>query len=115
MLATDGSRSGADHRAEAGRVLIEPTAGVDPAGSRDILNLIVDLKQRGIPSSCLRILAHPRQEICDRSDSRAWRAGSGRPPRGIIAIEHRSELVLEMRPNRWCGKSKSSLPISMQN
>src|SRR5213596_294268 len=28
-------------------VLDEPTAGVDPAGSRDIRNLIVDLKQRG--------------------------------------------------------------------
>src|SRR5204862_643280 len=29
-------------------VLDEPTAGVDPAGSRDIRNLIVDLKRRGV-------------------------------------------------------------------
>src|SRR4051794_1583143 len=29
-------------------VLDEPTAGVDPAGSRDIRNLILDLKRRGI-------------------------------------------------------------------
>src|SRR5213076_1363835 len=29
-------------------VLDEPTAGVDPAGSRDIRNIIVDLKKRGV-------------------------------------------------------------------
>jgi len=47
-------------------VLDEPTAGVDPAGSRDIRNLIVDLKQRGITVLLSSHLLTQVQEICDR-------------------------------------------------
>src|SRR5213594_5262225 len=47
-------------------VLDEPTAGVDPAGSRDIRNIIVDLKQCGISVLLSSHLLSQVQEICDR-------------------------------------------------
>ncbi len=47
-------------------VLDEPTAGVDPAGSRDIRDLIVGLRDRGITVLlCSHLLAQV-QEVCDR-------------------------------------------------
>src|SRR5205085_2302489 len=46
-------------------VLDEPTAGVDPAGSRDIRKLIADLKQRGITVLFSSHLLTQVQEICD--------------------------------------------------
>ena len=47
-------------------VLDEPTAGVDPAGARDIRDLIVDLKSRGITVLLSSHLLSQVQEICDR-------------------------------------------------
>ena len=47
-------------------VLDEPTAGVDPAGSRDIRDLILDLKRRGITVLLSSHLLTQVQEICDR-------------------------------------------------
>ncbi|HEX4697707.1 MAG TPA: ABC transporter ATP-binding protein, partial [Candidatus Udaeobacter sp.] len=47
-------------------VLDEPTAGVDPAGSRDIRDLIFDLKRRGITVLLSSHLLAQAQEICDR-------------------------------------------------
>jgi ABC-2 type transport system ATP-binding protein len=47
-------------------VLDEPTAGVDPAGSRQIRDLIVDLKGRGITILLSSHLLSQVQEICDR-------------------------------------------------
>src|SRR4029077_15165267 len=46
-------------------VLDEPTAGVDPAGSREIRNLIVDLKRRGITVLLSSHLLAQAQQICD--------------------------------------------------
>ncbi|PYK06338.1 MAG: ABC transporter ATP-binding protein, partial [Verrucomicrobia bacterium] len=46
-------------------VLDEPTAGVDPAGSRDIRDLILDLKRRGITVLLSSHLLAQAQEICD--------------------------------------------------
>src|SRR5438445_6946447 len=47
-------------------VLDEPTAGVDPAGSREIRDLILSFKSRGITVMlCSHLLAQV-QEICDR-------------------------------------------------
>jgi len=59
-------------------VLDEPTAGVDPVGSRDIRDLILELKQRGITVMLCSHLLGQVQEICDR-----------------IGIMHRGELVRE--------------------
>src|SRR4029077_3071637 len=46
-------------------VLDEPTAGVDPAGSREIRNLIVDLKRRGITVLLSSHSLAQVQEFCD--------------------------------------------------
>lgn len=77
-------------------VLDEPTAGVDPAGSRDIRNIIVDLKQRGVTVLLSSHLLGQVQEICDRIGilvkGRLVREGRLAE---LLAIENRSELVLE--------------------
>jgi ABC-2 type transport system ATP-binding protein len=77
-------------------VLDEPTAGVDPAGSRDICELILQLKERGITVLLSSHLLAQAQEICDRigilSDGLLVRAGR---LQDLIAIENRTELVLE--------------------
>jgi len=77
-------------------VLDEPTAGVDPAGSRDIRNLIVDLKQRGVTVLLSSHLLTQVQEICDRIGilARGALVREGRLEE-LIAIDSRSELVLE--------------------
>src|SRR5438067_6422879 len=77
-------------------VLDEPTAGVDPAGSRDIRNLIVDLKQRGITVLLSSHLLTQVQEICDRVGilARGMLVREGHLEE-LIAIENRSELVPE--------------------
>src|SRR5436189_6422832 len=47
-------------------VLDEPTAGVDPAGSREIRDLIIDMKSRGITVLLSSHLLAQPPEICDR-------------------------------------------------
>src|SRR5207302_1488683 len=77
-------------------VLDEPTAGVDPAGSRDIRNIIVDLKRRGVSVLLSSHLLSQVQEICDRVGilSKGALVREGRLDE-LIAIENRSELILE--------------------
>ncbi|MEP7016109.1 MAG: ABC transporter ATP-binding protein [Verrucomicrobiota bacterium] len=77
-------------------VLDEPTAGVDPAGSRDIRNLIVDLKRRGITVLFSSHLLAQAQEICDRVGilANGSLVREGRLEE-LIAIENQTELVLE--------------------
>lgn len=47
-------------------ILDEPTAGVDPAGAREIRDLIVDLKRRGKTVLLSSHLLGQVQEVCDR-------------------------------------------------
>ncbi len=47
-------------------VLDEPTAGVDPIGSRIIRDMILDLKQRGLTIFLCSHLLEQVQEVCDR-------------------------------------------------
>lgn len=47
-------------------VLDEPTAGVDPLGSRDIRNIIENLKSRGMTVFLCSHLLEQVQEVCDR-------------------------------------------------
>ena len=77
-------------------VLDEPTAGVDPAGSRDIRNLIVDLKTRGVTVLLSSHLLEQVQEICDRVGILAKGAlvREGHLDE-LLAIEDQTELVLE--------------------
>jgi ABC-2 type transport system ATP-binding protein len=76
-------------------VLDEPTAGVDPAGSREIRDLILDLKKRGITVLLSSHLLAQAQEICDRvgilADGMLVREGHLQE---LIAIENQTELVL---------------------
>ena len=82
-------------------VLDEPTAGVDPAGSRDIRNLIVDLKKRGVTVLLSSHLLEQVQEICDRVGILAKGAlvREGHLDE-LLAIEDQTELILENASDR---------------
>ena len=77
-------------------VLDEPTAGVDPAGSHEIRDLILRLKQRGITVMLCSHLLSQVQEICDRigimNHGRLVREGA---LDDLISIENQTEFVLE--------------------
>jgi ABC-2 type transport system ATP-binding protein len=77
-------------------VLDEPTAGVDPAGAREIRDLILDLKRRGITVLLSSHLLGQVQEICDRvgilADGALVREGA---LDDLLAIENQTDLVLE--------------------
>jgi len=77
-------------------ILDEPTAGVDPAGSREICDLILDLKKRGVTVLLSSHLLGQVQEICERvgilAQGRLVQEG---PLRDLIAIENQTELILE--------------------
>ena len=77
-------------------VLDEPTAGVDPAGSRQIRDLIVDLRRRGITVLLSSHLLAQVQEVCDRVGILANGAlvREGRLEE-LLAVENQTELVLE--------------------
>src|SRR5437016_5566668 len=76
-------------------VLDEPTTGVDPAGSREIRDLILDLKRRGITVLLSSHLLAQAQEICDRvgvlADGALVREGHLQE---LIAIENQTEFVI---------------------
>src|SRR5437879_10507203 len=77
-------------------VLDEPTAGVDPAGSRHIRDLIVDLKRRGVTVLLSSHLLTQVQEICDRVGiiARGTLVREGHLEE-LIAIGNRTDLTLE--------------------
>lgn len=77
-------------------VLDEPTAGVDPAGSRDIRDLIVDLKKRGVTVLLSSHLLEHVEEVCDRIGilSKGMLVREG-PLEELIEIEDRTEVVLQ--------------------
>jgi ABC-2 type transport system ATP-binding protein len=76
-------------------ILDEPTAGVDPAGSRKIRDLIMGFKERGITVLVTSHLLEQIQEVCDRVGIMAH----GRMVRegkldDLIAVENETELIL---------------------
>lgn len=77
-------------------ILDEPTAGVDPVGSRAICDLIVNLKARGIAVLLSSHLLAQAQEICDRvgilANGILIREGKVDE---LISIDNQTELVLE--------------------
>jgi ABC-2 type transport system ATP-binding protein len=77
-------------------ILDEPTAGVDPAGSITIRNLIADLKQRGVTILLSSHLLTQMQEMCDRIGILAHGAlvREGPLPE-LIALENRTEIIVE--------------------
>src|SRR5213593_754318 len=89
-------------------VLDEPTAGVDPAGSRDIRDLILELKRRGITVLLSSHLLAQAQEICDRvgilADGVLVREGHLQE---LIAIENQTELVIADASNELVREIES--------
>ena len=77
-------------------VLDEPTAGVDPAGSREIRDLILALKHRGTTALLSSHLLTQVQEICDRVGilANGVLVREGRVDE-LLAIENQTEIILE--------------------
>lgn len=77
-------------------VLDEPTAGVDPRGSRVIRDLVISFKERGITVMLCSHLLEQVQEVCDRVgiiyEGRMVREGR---TQDLIAVEDQTEIVLE--------------------
>jgi ABC-2 type transport system ATP-binding protein len=77
-------------------VLDEPTAGVDPAGAREIRDLILDLKRRGITVLLSSHLLEQVQEICDRVGILANGVLVREGALGdLLAIENQTDFILE--------------------
>ena len=77
-------------------ILDEPTAGVDPLGSRQIRDLILELKQRGITVFLCSHLLEQVQEVCDQVGIifRGKMIREGRLEE-LLSIEDQTELVLK--------------------
>ncbi len=76
-------------------ILDEPTAGVDPVGSRQIRDLILKLRERGITVFLCSHLLEQVQEVCDHVGIifRGKMVKEGRLDE-LIAIEDQTEIVL---------------------
>ena len=76
-------------------ILDEPTAGVDPIGSRQIRDLIFKLKDRGFTVFLCSHLLEQVQEVCDRVGiiHKGALVKEG-PLEDLIAIEDQTEVIL---------------------
>lgn len=77
-------------------VLDEPTAGVDPAGSREIRDLILKMKQRGTTVLLSSHLLEQVQEVCDRVGilANGVLVREGRVDE-LLGVQNQTELILE--------------------
>ncbi|MBA2743457.1 MAG: ABC transporter ATP-binding protein [Chthoniobacterales bacterium] len=77
-------------------ILDEPTAGVDPVGSREIRDLILDLKRRGITVLLSSHLLEQVQEVCDRvgilANGVLVREGTITE---LLAVQNQTEVIFE--------------------
>lgn len=89
-------------------VLDEPTAGVDPAGSRKIRDLIFKLREQGITVILSSHLLEQVQEVCDRVgiifNGKLCREG---PMEELMAIEDQTEILLEKASPELLEKVKA--------
>jgi ABC-2 type transport system ATP-binding protein len=77
-------------------VLDEPTAGVDPSGSRVIRDLIMSCKARGITVLVTSHLLEQMQEVCDRIGIMAGgRMVKEGPLVELTSLESQTEFVVE--------------------
>lgn len=86
-------------------ILDEPTAGVDPVGSRQIRDLIFRLKERGITVFLCSHLLEQVQEVCDHVGIifRGKMVKEGRLE-DLIAIEDQTEVILKDADPELIGK-----------
>lgn len=80
-------------------ILDEPTAGVDPVGSRQIRDLILRLRDEGMTVFLCSHLLEQVQEVCDRVGI-IFRGRMRREGRldDLISIAERTEITLEHAP-----------------
>jgi ABC-2 type transport system ATP-binding protein len=81
-------------------VLDEPTAGVDPAGSHQIRDLILELKKRGKTILLTSHLLEQAQEVCDRVGimSRGSMISEGHLAK-LVTIEDQMEYLIQDAPS----------------
>ncbi len=86
-------------------ILDEPTAGVDPVGSRQIRDLIFRLKEQGITVFLCSHLLEQVQEVCDHVGIifRGKMVKEGRLD-DLIAIEDQTEIILKDADAELIGK-----------
>ena len=89
-------------------VLDEPTAGVDPAGSRQIRDLIVDLRRNGITVLLSSHLLSQVQEVCDRIGilAQGVLVREGRLE-DLTAVANQTEFVVANAPPELTGEIES--------
>ena len=77
-------------------VLDEPTAGVDPAGAREICDLILDLKRKGTTVLLSSHLLGQAQEVCDRIGILAHGVLVREGTVGdLLGVQTQTQLILE--------------------
>ena len=93
-------------------VLDEPTAGVDPAGSHQIRDLILDLKKRGKTVLLTSHLLEQVQEICDRVGimARGEMIREGALD-DLVSVKNQTEFVIE----NATPEIRSQIEILLQN
>lgn len=86
-------------------ILDEPTAGVDPLGSRQIRDLILELKKRGKTVLLTSHLLEQVQEVCDRVGimARGIMMREGRLD-DLVTVEGQTEYLIENAPPELAAK-----------
>lgn len=89
-------------------ILDEPTAGVDPVGSRQIRDLIVSLKERGVTVFLCSHLLEQVQEVCDHVgiifNGKLVREGC---LEDLISIEDQTEIVVKNASERTLARIRA--------
>ena len=96
-------------------VLDEPTAGVDPTGSRQIRDLILELKNRGITVFLCSHLLEQVQQVCDRVGiiHQGVLVNEGCLDE-LISVENRTELILENASENLLDQIRSLVDVTYQ-
>ena len=96
-------------------VLDEPTAGVDPTGSRQIRDLILELKNRGITVFLCSHLLEQVQQVCDRVGiiHHGVLVNEGRLDE-LISVENRTEIILENASENLLDQIRSLVDVTHQ-
>ena len=89
-------------------ILDEPTAGVDPVGSRQIRDLIVNLKERGVTVFLCSHLLEQVQEVCDHVGIifKGKLVKEGRLE-DLIAIEDQTEVIIRNASSRTLARIRA--------
>ena len=101
-------------------VLDEPSTGLDPSGSREIQDLILELKTRGMTVLLSSHLLGQVQEVCDRVGilARGSLIREGRLD-DLLGVENQTELILENARPQFVEQiailaKESGVPIAQQ-